>query len=86
MTDFLPVLTALQRYPNPVDIFAETLRPELVEEALSFTRAASIRGRKLPAEQVYWAMVALALDGNRSIRNVFDTFGLQVNGKVQSSV
>lgn len=49
---------------------------EWIERAVQSTEAASIRQRRLPAEQVVWLMVALALYRHKSISEVLDDLGL----------
>jgi hypothetical protein len=49
---------------------------EWVEEAISCTGAASIRKRRLPAEQVVWLVVALALYRHKSVGEVLDDLEL----------
>ena len=49
---------------------------EWVEQAVSYTGAASIRKRRLPAEQVVWLVVGLALYRHRSIGEVLDDLEL----------
>lgn len=49
---------------------------EWVEEAVAYTGAASIRQRRLPAEQVVWLIVALALYRHKSISEVLDDLEL----------
>lgn len=56
----------------------EHLPVEWIEEAVQRTDATSIRHRRLPAEQVVWLMVALALYRHQSISEVLDTLGLAV--------
>lgn len=56
----------------------EHLPVEWIEEAVQRTEATSIRHRRLPAEQVVWLMVALALYRHQSISEVLDTLGLAV--------
>lgn len=56
----------------------EHLPVEWIEEAVQQTDATSIRHRRLPAEQVVWLMVALALYRHQSISEVLDTLGLAV--------
>lgn len=85
MTTFSEALVALQARSNPIDCLAESLRPELVEEALQVTGTASIRRRKIPAEQVVWLMVGMSLYANQSIQKSFNSLDLMVNGKVVSS-
>ncbi len=54
----------------------EHLPVEWIEQAVQSTEAASIRHRRLPAEQVVWLMVALALYRHKSIGEVLDDLGL----------
>ncbi|MDO8729079.1 MAG: transposase domain-containing protein, partial [bacterium] len=51
---------------------------EWIEQAVQRTDATSIRHRRLPAEQVVWLMVALALYRHKSIGEVLDDLGLAV--------
>lgn len=51
---------------------------EWIEQAVQCTEATSIRHRRLPAEQVVWLMVALALYRHKSISEVLDDLGLAV--------
>jgi hypothetical protein len=85
MTSFAEALVAIQNHTQPIDVLSKTLRPELVEEALRMTGTASIRRRKIPAEQVVWLMVGMSLYANQSIKKSFDLLDIQVNGKVVSS-
>jgi len=54
----------------------EHLPYEWVEQAVLSTDAVSIRHRRLPAEQVVWLMIALALYRHKSIGEVLDDLGL----------
>lgn len=56
----------------------EHLPVEWIEEAVQRTEATSIRHRRLPAEQVVWLMVALAMYRHKSISEVLDDLGLAV--------
>ena len=51
---------------------------EWIEQAIQNTESVSIRHRRLPAEQVVWLMVALALYRHKSIGEVLDDLGLAV--------
>ena len=44
-----------------------------IEEALASTGTASIRKRRLPAEQVVWLVIALALFRRISMSEVLET-------------
>lgn len=67
-TDVLP-LAGLER-------LAEHLPPAWIDEALSATGTASIRRRRLPAEQVVWLVIALALYRHQSMSEVLETLDL----------
>ena len=56
----------------------EHLPVEWIEQAVQRTDATSIRHRRLPAEQVVWLMVALALYRHKSISEVLDDLGLAI--------
>jgi hypothetical protein len=47
-----------------------------IEEAVVCTHAVSIRHRRLPAAQVLWLVIALALYRHKSIGEVLDDLGL----------
>lgn len=49
---------------------------EWIKQAVTYTGKASIRQRRLPAEQVVWLVVALALYRHQSIREVVDGLDL----------
>jgi hypothetical protein len=78
-------IAGFQAHPHVIDRFSETLRPELIEQALEATGTASIRRRKLPAEQVVWLTVGMAMFTNASIRQVLDRLNLAINGNVVPS-
>lgn len=49
---------------------SEHLPSEWIEDALSYAGRASIRQRRLPAQQVVWLVISLALFRHRSVRQV----------------
>lgn len=51
-------------------LFAQTLDPRWIAEALQATGAASVRRRKLPAESVVWLVIGMGLLRDRSIVEV----------------
>lgn len=59
-----------------LDRFAASLDPEWIESSLTATGTTSIRRRKLPAEQVIWLVLGMALYMDRSIVTVLDHLGL----------
>ena len=67
-TDVLPVAG--------LDRLAEHLPLAWIEQALSVTGTASIRRRRLPAEQVVWLVIALAFYRHQSMPEVLATLDL----------
>ncbi len=67
------LLTTARDQPlDHLDIFAKSLDPALITQALTATGTASIRRRKLPAERAVWLMLGMALLRDRSIQAVCD--------------
>ncbi|KAI3596549.1 hypothetical protein D8I24_7323, partial [Cupriavidus necator H850] len=52
---------------------SEHLPMAWIEQALAATGTASVRRRRLPAEQVVWLVIALALYRHQSIPDVLET-------------
>ena len=69
LADTLPLTTADLPAPDWQRL-GEHLPTEWIEQALSYTGTASIRRRRLPAQQVVWLVIALALYRHRSVRQV----------------
>jgi hypothetical protein len=71
-------LTYLIEAQEPADLrrLAEHLPYEWIERAVQATGAASIRRRRLPAEQVVWLVIALAMYRRWSISEVLDSLDL----------
>jgi hypothetical protein len=65
-------LDALPAIGIPADFgrFREHIAPRWIEEALVATGAATVRRRRLPAEQVVWLVVGMALMRSESIERV----------------
>jgi hypothetical protein len=59
-----------------LDRLAEHLPLAWIEEALAATGTASIRRRRLPAGQVVWLVIALALYRHQSMPEVLATLDL----------
>jgi hypothetical protein len=76
LSDVLP-LAGLER-------LAEHLPQEWIEEALGATGTASLRRRRLPAEQVVWLVIALALYRHQSMPEVLATLDLSLPKSVSS--
>jgi hypothetical protein len=75
LSDALPLVIDL---PNPPDWrrLGEHLPYGWVEAALAASGKASIRQRRLPAQQVVWLVIALALYRHRSVKEIVDTLDL----------
>ncbi|MGH7553666.1 MAG: IS4 family transposase [Longimicrobiales bacterium] len=52
------------------EVFSRSLDPRWIELALAATGSATVRRRKLPAEQVVWIVIAMGLFRDRSIQEV----------------
>jgi hypothetical protein len=52
------------------EVFADSLDARWIEAALAATGSASVRRRKLPAEQVVWIVIGMGLFRDRSIQEV----------------
>lgn len=61
-------------------LFAETLDPEWIGQALQATGKASVRRRKLPAEYVVWLVIGMALLRDRCIQEVVRHLDLVMPG------
>jgi hypothetical protein len=62
--------------PEHVERFRQHVDPVWVEEALCATGFASLRRRRLPADQVIWLVLGMALLRNESIQRVASLLGL----------
>jgi hypothetical protein len=69
LADTLPLVTADLPAPDWRRL-GEHLPVEWIEQALSYSGKASIRQRRLPAQQVVWLVIALALYRHHSVRQV----------------
>lgn len=56
--------------PGDLERFRRHVLPEWVEEALCATGTATVRRRRLPAEQVLWLVIGMALMRNESLERV----------------
>jgi hypothetical protein len=75
LSDALPLVIDL---PHPPDLrrLGEHLPYGWVEAALVASDKASIRHRRLPAQQVVWLVIALALYRHKSVKEIVDTLDL----------
>lgn len=63
------------------DRLRESIDPAWIEEALLATGTATLRRRRLPAEQVIWLVLAMALMRRRSIAEVVSKLDLALPGR-----
>ena len=75
LSNALPLVIEL---PNPPDWsrLGTHLPYEWIEAALLATDKASIRSRRLPAQQVVWLVIALALYRRKSVKEIVDSLDL----------
>jgi len=66
--------------PGEARTFLDRLEAEWVDEALAKTGTASVRKRRLPAEQIVWLVIGMAMMRNRSILDVVDKLALALPG------
>jgi hypothetical protein len=69
-------LTSLAAKPEDFDTFCRHLDEAWIEEALVATGTATFRRRRLPAEQVIWLVIGMALMRNRPIQDVVEHLDL----------
>ena len=60
--------------------FIASLDPEWIEEALAATGTASIRRRRLPAEQVVWLVIGMCIFRDLSMRELVSAMDLVLPG------
>jgi hypothetical protein len=82
--------TVIGRAPESIEDLRRNVDPEWVLRALEASGVATLRKRRLPAEQVVWLAIGMALYRNRSIHEVVGKLGLALPGQsptvVSSSV
>jgi len=72
--------------PPELDAFRKHLPREWIEEALHATGTATLRRRRLPAEQVVWLVLGMALFKDRSITDVVNKLDLALPGSGRVTV
>jgi hypothetical protein len=70
-----------QRIPEGFTNFHRNIPAELILQALAETGTASVRRRRLPAEQVVWLIIGMALMRDLTIVQVVDRLQLALPGK-----
>lgn len=78
--------TAEYPHPESLETFRAHLDPRWIEEALEATGTATLRRRRLPAEQVIWLVLGMALLRDRPIADVVSHLDLALPGKDGSPV
>ena len=75
--------------PENLDGLKAHLNPDWIEEALCYAGVASIRRRRLPAEQVVWLVIGMALyrrepiERSGNFRDVIERKILQVDSRIK---
>ena len=67
--------------PEKFEDLRRNVAPAWIEEALAATGTATIRRRRLPAPQVVWLVIGMALFRNRSIHDVVSKLNLALPGR-----
>lgn len=67
--------------PDGLEGLKAHLNPDWIEEALAYTGTASIRRRRLPAEQVVWLVIGMALYRREPIENIVEKLDLALPDK-----
>src|SRR5258707_10177864 len=61
--------------------FVASLDPDWIEQALEATGTATIRKRRLPAEQVVWLVIGMCIFRDVSMKELVATLDLALPGK-----
>lgn len=67
-----------QVVPQDLPTLTQELPGELIEQALAATGTATVRRRRLPAEQIVWLVLGMVLFRHLNIVQVVDQLGLAV--------
>ena len=78
--------TALVPRPETFEHFCSRIDPAWIKEALEATGTASMRRRRLPAEQVIWLVLGMALFRDRCIAEVAESLNLILPGRRGSAI
>jgi hypothetical protein len=73
---------AAATYASPPDLadFRRRIDPKWIEDALAATGTATVRRRRLPAEQVIWTVLGMGLFRDRTIEDVVSKLDLALPG------
>lgn len=79
---FDQVFRATATFAAPPDLndFRKRLDPEWIDAALTATGTATVRRRRLPAEQVIWLVLGMALFRDRTVEDVVSKLDLALPG------
>jgi Insertion element 4 transposase N-terminal len=66
--------------PERFDDVRRHIDPAWIQEALQATGTATVRKRRLPAEQVIWLVIGMALFRNRSIAEIVSKLDIALPG------
>jgi hypothetical protein len=67
--------------PGTLDVFRRHLDPGWIDAALEATGVATLRKRRLPAEQVLWVVLGMAMFRDRPIEDVVSKLDLALPGR-----
>ena len=67
--------------PEKYEDVRRNIDPEWIEQALHATGTATVRRRRLPAIQVIWLVIGMALFRNRSIQDIVAKLNLALPGR-----
>jgi hypothetical protein len=81
-------LDYISSLPSPAEFgqFAKDIDPEWIEQALAATGTATFRKRRLPAEQVIWIVIGMALYRNRPISEIVNKLDLAMPSPTHPAV
>lgn len=68
-------------WPPSFDDLRRHIDPDWIQQALEATGTATLRRRRLPADQVIWLVLGMALFRDRSISHVVDSLDLALPGQ-----
>ncbi len=72
--------------PEAFKALGAHIHPEWIEEMLQATGTATVRRRRLPAQQVLWLVIGMALFRDRSIEEIVESLDLALPPRDASSV
>jgi hypothetical protein len=81
MLNGIAAIPGAAAWPQSWERLSESLDIEWVRSALEATGKASVRRRRLPAEQVVWLVIGMGLLRDRSIASVVDHLGLALSDR-----